>query len=183
MTTQREALQQCLEALRLYMQTDYEQIAKAITAAEAALAQPAELAPVAEHAEPMFWVRLCSDGTYEGPLHNRRIEDVRKRSGAWSPLFLGATPQAPQPVTAAGGWLDIETAPKDGAKRLLYWRTAPGTVFVGRYVCNERGEGWMCDGDQVIPRNQDDCIKWHPIPAATPPAGGGEPKGQTGGEE
>ncbi len=42
--------------------------------------------------EPLFWVRLCSDGSYEGPLHNDRIEGVRKRSGAWSPLYLGSSP-------------------------------------------------------------------------------------------
>lgn len=48
--------------------------------------------------EPVFWVRLCSDGLYEGPIHNARIEEVRRQSGAWSPLYLGA---APQPAVAA----------------------------------------------------------------------------------
>src|SRR3989344_5733942 len=47
--------------------------------------------------EPLFWVRLCSSGGYEGPLHKDRIEAVRKISGAWSPLYLGATP-APEEV-------------------------------------------------------------------------------------
>lgn len=47
--------------------------------------------------EPLFWVRLCSSGGYEGPLHKDRIEAVRKLSGAWSPLYLGATP-APEEV-------------------------------------------------------------------------------------
>lgn len=42
--------------------------------------------------EPMFWVRLCSDGLYEGPIHNARIEKVRKLSGAWSPLYLHPSP-------------------------------------------------------------------------------------------
>lgn len=46
-------------------------------------------------AKPMFWVRLCSDGCYEGPIHDSRIEDVRKQSGAWHPLYLAA-PAAPQ---------------------------------------------------------------------------------------
>ncbi|WP_447578333.1 hypothetical protein [Achromobacter kerstersii] len=41
-------------------------------------------APVA--GEALFWYRPCSDGGYEGPIHNDRIEDVRKRSGAWVPL-------------------------------------------------------------------------------------------------
>ncbi len=49
----------------------------------------------AEEVKPMFWVRLCSDGGYEGPLHDDRIEHVRKLSGAWYPLYLGAAPQAP----------------------------------------------------------------------------------------
>jgi len=37
--------------------------------------------------EPLFWYRPCSNGLYEGPLHNAQIEEVRKRSGAWVPLF------------------------------------------------------------------------------------------------
>lgn len=45
-------------------------------------------------AEPMFWVRLRSDGGYEGPIHNDAIEKVRKLSGAWHPLYL----HAPQPA-------------------------------------------------------------------------------------
>lgn len=43
-------------------------------------------------AEPIFWYRPRSDGGYEGPLHNESIEEVRKRSGAWVPLFAGAAP-------------------------------------------------------------------------------------------
>jgi hypothetical protein len=49
--------------------------------------------------EPMFWVRLCGDGLYEGPIHNARIEEVRKQSGVWSPLYLAAPPTA-----QAEGW-------------------------------------------------------------------------------
>lgn len=51
-------------------------------------------------AEPMFWVRLCSDGTYEGPIHNNSIERVRRLSGAWTPLYA-ATQPAPQPEAQA----------------------------------------------------------------------------------
>ncbi|NYT68749.1 hypothetical protein [Pusillimonas noertemannii] len=43
-------------------------------------------------ADPMFWYRPRSDGGYEGPLHNSSIEEVRKRSGAWVPLFAGRAP-------------------------------------------------------------------------------------------
>jgi hypothetical protein len=35
---------------------------------------------------PLFWYRPCSNGMYEGPIHNAQIEDVRKQSGAWVPL-------------------------------------------------------------------------------------------------
>jgi len=49
----------------------------------------------ASEQEPMFWVRICSDGMYEGPIHNARIESVRSQSGAWSPLYLHAAPQQP----------------------------------------------------------------------------------------
>lgn len=38
---------------------------------------------------PLFWYRPRSDDGYEGPIHNDRIEDVRKRSGAWVPLYPG----------------------------------------------------------------------------------------------
>jgi hypothetical protein len=47
--------------------------------------------------QPAFWVRWRSDGCYEGPLHDSSIEDVRKRSGAWSPLY---THPSPAPVGA-----------------------------------------------------------------------------------
>lgn len=40
----------------------------------------------------MFYVRLRSDGGYEGPLHADQIEHARLASGAWLPLFLGEAP-------------------------------------------------------------------------------------------
>jgi len=55
---------------------------------EGVIAYPAVAQPAAS-AEPMFWYRPRSDGGYEGPLHNERIEEVRKRCGAWVPLFAG----------------------------------------------------------------------------------------------
>lgn len=36
---------------------------------------------------PVAWIRFCSDGSFEGPVANRFMEDVRKQSGAWSPLY------------------------------------------------------------------------------------------------
>lgn len=47
--------------------------------------------------KPMFWVRLCSNDGYEGPIHNDRMEEVRKRSGAWSPLYIDPPPDEMSP--------------------------------------------------------------------------------------
>ena len=66
--------------------------------------------------EPMFWVRLCGEGLYEGPIHNARIEEVRKQSGAWSPLYLHPSP----PEGMVGGWRPIATAP-EGQMVVVGW--------------------------------------------------------------
>ena len=66
--------------------------------------------------EPMFWVRLCGEGLYEGPIHNARIEEVRKQSGAWSPLYLHPSP----PEGMVGGWIALPgTLPDPGTPVLL----------------------------------------------------------------
>lgn len=39
----------------------------------------------AVNAEPVAWVRYCSDGTIDGPLMNYQIEDCRKLT--WTPLY------------------------------------------------------------------------------------------------
>jgi hypothetical protein len=59
-------------------------------------------------------------------------------------------------------WQPIETAPQS-RPILLWWRTAR-TPMTGRFVSDERGEGWMCDGDRVLPRNQNYCTHWMPLP-------------------
>lgn len=46
--------------------------------------------------EPVFWYRPCSDGGYEGPIHNEGIERVRKLSGAWQPLYPKQAWRVPQ---------------------------------------------------------------------------------------
>ncbi|HEP6431533.1 TPA: Lar family restriction alleviation protein [Burkholderia cenocepacia] len=40
---------------------------------------------------PIAWVRFRSDGGFEGPImdSDERMCDTRRKSGAWSPLFLG----------------------------------------------------------------------------------------------
>lgn len=51
-------------------------------------------APTAQ-GEVIAWYRPCSDGTYEGPLMDcdRRVDDVRRKSGAWVPLGRIAAPE------------------------------------------------------------------------------------------
>ncbi|MGG5151197.1 hypothetical protein [Alcaligenes aquatilis] len=61
--------------------------------------------------EPLFWYRPRSDGVYEGPLHNGQIEDVRKASGAWVPLFAGAAPVSAEPVAVPKGWRLVPVSP------------------------------------------------------------------------
>ena len=38
---------------------------------------------------PLAWIRLCSDGTYEGPIADcdSRMDGVRRTCGAWTPLY------------------------------------------------------------------------------------------------
>ena len=64
-------------------------------------------------------------------------------------------------------WQPIESAPTSGEPILLYWRYAGW--MRGRFVNDERGSGWMNDGDMVLPKNQRDCTQWMPLP---PPPGG-----------
>lgn len=40
------------------------------------------------------WIRYCSDGTYEGPIHDSQMGDIRRRSGTWTPLGVIGTAAA-----------------------------------------------------------------------------------------
>ena len=71
------------EAWRISYQSSEQAARAAYAECERLRAKVAEI----ERQEPVFWWRPCSDGTYEGPLHNNSIERVRKLSGAWSPLY------------------------------------------------------------------------------------------------
>ncbi|TDV04641.1 hypothetical protein [Paraburkholderia caballeronis] len=55
---------------------------------------PLPQAPVADaaRAEPVAWVRYRSDGGFEGPImdSDARMCDVRRKSGAWTPLYVAA---------------------------------------------------------------------------------------------
>lgn len=70
-------------------------------------------------AKPMFWVRLRSDGCYEGPIHDSSIEDVRKQSGAWHPLYLAAPQSAQQSLTDEKEALDLLNAENDRLTKLV----------------------------------------------------------------
>lgn len=59
--------------------------------------------PASADQPPMFWVRLRSDGGYEGPIHADSIELARVQSGAWSPLYLGVPPKLEAPAKVGGG--------------------------------------------------------------------------------
>lgn len=60
-----------------------------------------KLESVAACNPPLFWVRVKSDGGYEGPIHDSKLEDVRKKSGEWLPLTLahGGPEQKSRTVT------------------------------------------------------------------------------------
>ncbi len=60
-----------------------------------------KLESVAACNPPLFWVRVKSDGGYEGPIHDSKLEDVRKNSGEWLPLTLarGVPEREPRTVT------------------------------------------------------------------------------------
>ncbi|RXZ42657.1 hypothetical protein [Crenobacter cavernae] len=69
-----------------------------------------DLAPIiaahvgAREAEPVAWIRFCSDGRYEGPIMDAAMEDVRKQSGAWTPLYTAP----PAPVASVpDGWHEL----------------------------------------------------------------------------
>ncbi|EQA1588778.1 hypothetical protein RBQ08_RS03270 [Enterobacter hormaechei] len=56
-----------------------------------------KLEAVAACNPPLFWVRVKSDGGYDGPIHDSKLEDVRKKSGEWLPLTLACVDASRQP--------------------------------------------------------------------------------------
>lgn len=97
-----DALQAEVEALRAEIDVQsywgqrwehQHQECQALKAELAALRRAAEEAPPRT---PLFWVRLATDGTYEGPVHNNSIERIRRLSGAWKPLYLDEQPALPK---------------------------------------------------------------------------------------
>ncbi len=87
--TQRAAAERLADDLQRFDGTERESLRdEAADLLRELLAEPVQ--------EPLFWVRLRSDGGYEGPIAHSAIEEVRRQSGAWTPLY--AAPQR-QPLT------------------------------------------------------------------------------------
>jgi len=59
------------------------------TATDAPQVVPAVGALLERGVRPLAWIRLCSDGTYEGPIADcdARMDGVRRTCGAWTPLY------------------------------------------------------------------------------------------------
>lgn len=99
---------------------------------------------------------------------------------------MSATQAQPSPHPAVGGsggvggWQPIETAPFH--KRILLAWTGREPVTGqwsedDHFDCRPKGwvspeHGWKGDGDQCIPRNQEDCTHWMPVPANPAPKQG-----------
>lgn len=51
--------------------------------------EKANPAPLEAAVRPLAWIRLCSDGCYEGPIADcdKRMDAARRASGAWTPLY------------------------------------------------------------------------------------------------
>ena len=97
------------------------------------------------------WKERCGEGDYE-PVEN---EDF---------LIESLIVNLPE-------WRSIDSAPKSGAPILLWWQRCKHPA-IGRWVDDETGTGWMSEGDQCMPKNQNDCTHWQPLPQ--PPKTGDE---------
>lgn len=72
-----------------------------------------------------------------------------------------------QEIEQSRDWQPISSAPKGGTPVLLWWQRCMHPA-IGRWVDDETGTGWICDGDHVMPRNQADCTHWMPLPLPPP---------------
>lgn len=113
-------------------------------------------------------------------------------------VFAAAPQPAPAVPVAAEPWQPIETAAKDPRIRvLLKWVSGASVwICIGAWASIEERpnlktrycplEGWMPDSGTCIPRNQNDCVGWmplpdaraaHPAPSAAQPEAPAEPLG------
>ena len=68
-------------------------------------------------------------------------------------------PSSPAPT---GAWQPIRNALKK--KAVLLWWSGCKNPAVGRWEYDGITEGWRCDGDQCVPKNQHNCTHWMPLP-------------------
>ena len=66
---------------------EHDEMERKLREAEARVAELEAERAEREKQEPVFWYRPRSDGYYEGPIHDSKIEQVRRESGAWVPLI------------------------------------------------------------------------------------------------
>lgn len=62
-------------------------------------------------------------------------------------------------------WQPIETARERVGERVILWWTTRGASSGYFDVDEDRDEcGWRGDGDLCIPKNQEHCTHWMPLP-------------------
>lgn len=129
------------------------------------------LAALAQHAqEPVADERKAFESCtlMEGSLFKRRADDPDKYwdgnvQDDWELWQARAALQSPAPQ--AGGWLPIESAPKDGTRLILWWGGKP--VFAGwldNSQCKHPWAGWQTPS--LTPRPQGEPTHYMPPPPA-----------------
>jgi len=100
--------------------------------------------PAAPVQEPVFWYRPCSNGMYEGPIHNAQIEEVRKQSGAWVPLVT-ATNQS----EAQRQWVGLTEAQRealvDARNEAMHWAMKGRIPECAAFCGIAQNLDWLCD--------------------------------------
>lgn len=105
-------------------------------------------------------------------------DDPYRAHGTDNCFLVDAHPPS-VPGAVKEGWRDISTAPTNGKKIMLWWRTCK-EPSIGWFEFNEEyvdrkskyqspEHGWRNEGDGCIPRNQSDCTHWMPLPASPSP--------------
>ncbi|WP_129678584.1 hypothetical protein [Klebsiella variicola] len=98
---------------------------------------------------PLFWVRVKSDGGYEGPIHDSKLEEVRKKSGEWLPLTLaGGIPELESRTVT--DWIehDGKWRPESlGLDELVYLKTRKQELKIP-YPAG-KVKGWMNTGGDM----------------------------------
>jgi hypothetical protein len=111
----------------------------------------------------------CTYADHSYPAYSRKAVERIVLAAVIADRAAGRASAEPE------GWRPIDTAPTQG-KILLWWKNA-GAVTGGFAVDDDwtqksktPREGWKGDGDEAIPRNQEDCTHWQLLraPAGNP---------------